>query len=180
MKYFYDKATDSFYLTLADRKYGDSVEAAPGVVLDFDVAGRLIGIDLEHASKTIDVADLSLHAQPTQSEAAEVQISGAQIRRQREALGLSQAQLGRRLAVAANTIARWERGELKVEHPGMLLLALNALRQRNGGLSQRAAQPPLTRRAHTSALVRSKGRSAQASVSRRQRPRSPLEHAKRK
>jgi DNA-binding transcriptional regulator YiaG len=180
MKYFYDEVTDSFYLTLSERKYGDSVEAAPGVVLDFDAAGRLIGIDLEHASKTIDVTDLSLHAEPTQSEIAEVQISGTQIRRQREALGLSQAQLGRHLTVAANTIARWERGELKVEHPGMLLLALNELRQRNGSLSRRATQPPLTRRAHTNRLVKSKSRSAPGLVSRRQPSRSSLERAKRK
>jgi DNA-binding transcriptional regulator YiaG len=178
MKYFYDRTTDSFYLTLAERKYGDSVEAAPGVVLDFDTSGRLIGIDLEHASKTIDVTDLTLHAEPTRSDAAEVQINGAELKRQREALGLSQAQLGRHLAVAPNTIARWERGELKIEHSGMLLLALKSLSQRNGDLPERAKQPQLTRRAHTGSLLKNKTRSSQRFVSRTRQ--SPLERPKRK
>ena len=180
MKYFYDQATDSFYLTLADRKYGDSVEAAPGVVLDFDVAGRLIGIDVEHASKTIDISDLTLHAEPSQSEVAETRINGAEIKRQREALGLSQAQLGCHLAVAPNTIARWERGELKIEHPGMLLLALNALSHRNGGLPQRATRTPLKKRSHISGLLKRKPRSAQAPVSPTHQSRSPVARAKRK
>lgn len=180
MRYFYDQTTDSFYLTLADRKYTDSVEAAPGVVLDFDAAGRLIGIDLEHASKTIDVADISLYAEPRQSEAPETKIGGAELKRQREALGLSQAQLARHLAVATNTIARWERGELKVEHPGMLSLALDALRQQNSVLSQRTMQPPLTKRERASNLLRRKPRSAQDLVSSTRRSGSPLERAKRK
>ena len=180
MKYFYDQASDSLYLTIADRKYADSVEAAPGVVLDFDTAGRLIGIDLEHASKTIDIADLALHAEPHPSESAETKISGAELKHQRETLGLSQAELGRQLAVAPNTIARWERGELKVEHPGMLLLALNALHQRKGGLSKRATPPLLTKAVHATGLVKSTVRSTQRLASRTRRSRSPLERAKRK
>ena len=179
MKYFYDQASDSLYLTLADRKYGDSVEAAPGVVLDFDVTGRLIGLDLERASKTIDIDDLTLHGEPNQSEIAETRISGAEIKRQREALGLSQTQLGRYLAVAPNTIARWERGELKIEHPGMLSLALNALSQRNGGLPQRMSTP-LTKRAHVGGLLKRKARSSQAKLTRTPRSQSLVRQAKRK
>src|SRR6476660_8724861 len=102
MKYFYDKSSDSLYLTLAERKYADSVEAAPGVVLDFDAAGRLIGIDLERASHTIDITDLSLQGEPTQSEATAAKMSGAELKRDREALGVSQTQLGRYLAVSPN------------------------------------------------------------------------------
>jgi DNA-binding transcriptional regulator YiaG len=180
MKYFYDQASDSLYLTIADRKYADSLEAAPGVVLDFDTAGRLIGIDLEHASKTVDVADLTLHAEPSPSEAVATKISGAQLKHQREALGLSQGELARQLAVAPNTIARWERGELKVEHPGMLLLALNALRRRESGSPKRTARPPLTRRAQSSGLVKSKRRSAEHLISRKGQSPSSLERTKRK
>src|SRR4029079_6773326 len=165
MRYFYDRANDSLHLTLADRKYGHSVEAAPGVVLDFDITGRVCGLDLEHAIKTIDMADLTLHAEPSRSEIAETRINGAEIKRQREALGLSQTQLGRCLAVAPNTIARWERGELKIEHPRMLSLALNALSQRNGGLPQHMRASP-TKRAQVSGLVKRKGRSAQAKLTR--------------
>lgn len=65
MKYFYDRNSDSLYLALADRgTYRDSVEAAPGVVLDFDEDGPLLGLDLEHASRILDVSDLELHEEP--------------------------------------------------------------------------------------------------------------------
>ncbi|MBM4410258.1 MAG: helix-turn-helix domain-containing protein [Chloroflexi bacterium] len=45
----------------------------------------------------------------------------------RERLGLSQAELADRLGASANTVARWERGELKVRLAPMLRLALEAL-----------------------------------------------------
>jgi len=142
MKYFYDRESDSLYLTLAERPYGDSVEAAPGVVLDFDEDGKLVGIDLERASKTVDVSDLELHEQPAGTDANAARVDGAGLKRDREALGLSQAELGRKLSVSANTIARWERGELKIEHPAMLQLAMAALREKDPGRIDRVAIPP--------------------------------------
>ena len=45
----------------------------------------------------------------------------------RRAMGLSQAALAERLGVAANTVARWERGELRIAKPRMLDLALRAV-----------------------------------------------------
>ena len=39
------------------------------------------------------------------------------IRNIREKLKLTQAELGERLGVAGNTVARWERGEVQPEHP---------------------------------------------------------------
>lgn len=132
MKYFYDRKSDSLYLALAERPYGDSVEAAPGVVLDFDKDGRLIGLDLEHASTMVDVADLALHEQPAKGDQDAAILDGTRLKQGREALGLSQVELGRKLSVSANTIARWERGELKIEHPSMLQLALAALNGNDG------------------------------------------------
>jgi len=129
MKYFYDRKSDSLYLSLAERKkYHDSIEAAPGVVLDFDHAGHLIGVDLERASKSVDVSDLEIHEEPAASEAETARLDGSKLRREREKLGLSQLELARNLSVSTNTIARWERGELKIEHPGMLQHALSGLR----------------------------------------------------
>ncbi len=142
MKLFYDRKSDSLYLTLAERPYGDSVEAAPGVVLDFDQEGRLVGVDLERASKTVDVRDLELHEQPAGTDADLARVDGASLKRDREALGLSQAELGRKLSVSSNTIARWERGELKIEHPAMLQLAIVALRDKRSGHVDRVALPP--------------------------------------
>jgi len=130
MRYFYDPQSDSLYLTIADdRTYADSVEASPGVVLDFDTSGRLMALDLEHASKTVDIADLTLQAEPTADEMVSTRLTGKRLKQNRVSLGLSQSALGGRLGVAPNTVARWERGELKIEHPEMVLLALEALRR---------------------------------------------------
>lgn len=138
MKYFYDRESDSLYLTLAERRrYRDSVEAAPGVVLDFDIAGRLIGIDLEHASKTVDVHNLGLSEEPRRAETPAAKLDGKSLKLRREELGLTQAELGSELGVSSNTIARWERGELKIEHAPMLKLAIQALNPRQATNAKR-------------------------------------------
>ena len=45
----------------------------------------------------------------------------------REKRGLSQEKLAVLLGVTANTVARWERGELNIRHPKILEMALNEL-----------------------------------------------------
>ena len=52
------------------------------------------------------------------------------IKRNRTKLNLTQAQLATELQSAPNTVARWERGELKVTR--MLELAIECLLRRNG------------------------------------------------
>ena len=58
MKLRYYPETDSLYIDLADRPSADSREVTPGVVLDFDVAGDLVGIDLDQASLHLDLTGL--------------------------------------------------------------------------------------------------------------------------
>jgi uncharacterized protein YuzE len=60
MKLSYDQQTDSLYIHLADRPSVDSDEVANGVVLDFDVNGALVGVDVQHASSRADIATLDL------------------------------------------------------------------------------------------------------------------------
>ncbi len=55
---------------------------------------------------------------------------GAWLRRQREALGLTQVQLGAALGYAPNSIARMERGEMALEP--VVQLAIEALLARAG------------------------------------------------
>jgi uncharacterized protein YuzE len=64
MKISYDKTTDSLYIHLADRASVDSDEVKDGVVLDFDVNGALVGIDVQHASERADLNNLSLSKLP--------------------------------------------------------------------------------------------------------------------
>lgn len=51
------------------------------------------------------------------------------LKAQRLALGLSQRKLAEALGVSPNTVARWERGELRIAQPKMLGLALERLRE---------------------------------------------------
>jgi transcriptional regulator with XRE-family HTH domain len=53
--------------------------------------------------------------------------TSVELRQTRKTLGLTQAALAERLGVSANTVARWERGKLAIDHPAMLALALQTL-----------------------------------------------------
>jgi uncharacterized protein YuzE len=44
MRLVFDPATDSLYIDLSDRPGVDAQEVAPGIVLDFDGHGQLVGI----------------------------------------------------------------------------------------------------------------------------------------
>ena len=58
MKLSYYSDTDSLYINLSDQPSADSREVSDGVVLDFDVAGNLVGIDIDHASRKLDLREL--------------------------------------------------------------------------------------------------------------------------
>lgn len=73
MKVHYYPETDSLYIDLAERPGADSHEVAPGVVLDFDAAGRLVGIDIDHARDIVNLSRLEAVALPVGS----VSLSGA-------------------------------------------------------------------------------------------------------
>lgn len=64
MKFHYYSETDSLYIDLSNRVGVDSREAAPGVVLDFDAEGHVVGIDIDHASEIVDLSRLEAEALP--------------------------------------------------------------------------------------------------------------------
>ena len=64
MKLSYDRATDSLYVLFVDRPGADAVEVAPGVVMDLDEAGEIVGLDIDHASRFVDEAMLRHQAIP--------------------------------------------------------------------------------------------------------------------
>ena len=59
MKVEYDVATDSLYISLNEGVSTESEEVTDGVVLDFDDAGKVVGIDIQHASQRADIDKLS-------------------------------------------------------------------------------------------------------------------------
>ena len=61
-EYFSD--TDMLYIKLVEGTSTESEEVTPGVVLDFDEGNRIIGIEVEDASKFVDLSRLELRALP--------------------------------------------------------------------------------------------------------------------
>lgn len=64
MVFQYYPDTDMLYIKLVDRISTESEEVAPGIVLDFDEQNRVIGVEIEDASKLIDLSSLELRALP--------------------------------------------------------------------------------------------------------------------
>ncbi len=64
MRFRYYPETDSLYIDLAERASADSREVAPGVVLDFDAEGKLVGIDIDGASRIVNLSRLEAEALP--------------------------------------------------------------------------------------------------------------------
>jgi len=62
MKIDYDKESDSLYFHLSDRPSLESEEIQPGIVFDFDRKGIVVGIDIEHASRFVDLRKFEVPA----------------------------------------------------------------------------------------------------------------------
>lgn len=58
MRFHYYPETDPLYIDRVARPSVESREVAPGVVLDFDAEGRLVGIDIDRASQVVDLSRL--------------------------------------------------------------------------------------------------------------------------
>ena len=52
--------TDSLYIDLSDKPSVKSQEVSPGVVLDYDKAGQVCGIDIDYASQKYNLSRLKL------------------------------------------------------------------------------------------------------------------------
>ena len=65
MKFHYYKDTDSLYIDLSEKKSVDSKEVTPDIVLDFDDKGSLVGIDIDHASKHVNLSHLETEGLPS-------------------------------------------------------------------------------------------------------------------
>jgi len=51
MKLKVDQAADALYLTIEDSPVAESQEVAPGVILDFNVRGEVVGVEILGLSK---------------------------------------------------------------------------------------------------------------------------------
>jgi uncharacterized protein YuzE len=64
MKINYYAETDSLYIDLSSKTSTDSKEVSDGVVLDYDVDGNLVGIDIDNASKKLNLKEIILNKMP--------------------------------------------------------------------------------------------------------------------
>ena len=64
MKLHYYSETDSLYIELKSGASVDSREIVPGLVVDFDASGNVVGIDIDHASKKMDLDTLEATCLP--------------------------------------------------------------------------------------------------------------------
>jgi uncharacterized protein YuzE len=64
MRLNYYSDTDSLYIDLSEKPGADSVEISEGVVLDYDIDGNLVGIDIDNASRKIRLHELVLNRLP--------------------------------------------------------------------------------------------------------------------
>lgn len=68
MKLNYHADTDSLYIDLRDQPSTESREISDGVVLDYDAQGNLVGIDIDNASRKVDLKQLVLSKMPSKVE----------------------------------------------------------------------------------------------------------------
>ena len=68
MKLNYYPETDSLYINLSTKTSVDSREISEGIVLDYDSDGNLVGIDIDNASKKIDLTELVMTRIPFEKQ----------------------------------------------------------------------------------------------------------------
>ena len=66
MKLNYYPETDSLYIDLSEKPSAESREVSEGIVLDYDASGNLVGIDIDNASRKVQLKQLILNKLPSQ------------------------------------------------------------------------------------------------------------------
>ena len=56
MKLHYYEETDSLYIDLADGISADSQEVSADFVIDYDTSGHVVGFDIQHASRHLNLS----------------------------------------------------------------------------------------------------------------------------
>jgi len=70
VKLHYYAETDSLYIELSDRPGADVREISDGVIVDIDDDGNPVGIDIDGASRRLDLSTLEIHELPVSATGA--------------------------------------------------------------------------------------------------------------
>jgi uncharacterized protein YuzE len=65
MKLNYYNDTDSLYIDLSEKESVETIEIALGINLDLDEAGEAVGIDIDNASKKLNMKELTISQLPS-------------------------------------------------------------------------------------------------------------------
>jgi uncharacterized protein YuzE len=64
MKLHYYPETDSLYIELRNEPGAETREIAEGLAVDFDAEGNVVGFDIDHASRKLDLTKVETIALP--------------------------------------------------------------------------------------------------------------------
>jgi uncharacterized protein YuzE len=64
MKLHYYPETDSLYIELKSTPGAEAREIVAGLVVDFDANGDVVGLDIDHASRKLDLSKIETIALP--------------------------------------------------------------------------------------------------------------------
>jgi len=64
MKFNYYAETDSLYIDLSENKSAESVEISEDIVIDYDENGKVVGIDINNASKNVILSKIETYSLP--------------------------------------------------------------------------------------------------------------------
>ena len=67
MKLHYYPDTDSLYVEFKSGPGVETREVSDGLNIDFDADGAVVGIDIDHASRSVDLSTLETEALPLHS-----------------------------------------------------------------------------------------------------------------
>ena len=67
MKLRYYPETDSLYVEFKAGSGAETLEVNDSVIIDIDSQGEVVGLDIDHASKRLDLSDLEIEALPIHS-----------------------------------------------------------------------------------------------------------------
>lgn len=51
MRFHYDRQEDALYIRFNEQAYAESDEVEEGIILDYDRRGKIVGMEILHASK---------------------------------------------------------------------------------------------------------------------------------
>jgi len=69
MKLHYYPETDSLYIELRDTPGAEAREIVEGLVVDLDADGNVVGFDIDHASRKLDLSRIETIALPAATAA---------------------------------------------------------------------------------------------------------------